>query len=293
MSTAAFWIKVKNWDRHNPRKDIKKPSWFAFDNRMIEDADLFDFSHGEFKAWIYLLSKASQKTSSVVRIVPAHAEKVCGISPDDLSTSVKKLIELGMISTDVTEDEIFKARNVDVQIPNVDVRAPETPNNTTNATGQDRTGQGKTEQNRTGEDTGEPKSPSAIRFEMFQDLLKKSENEAVNAVLKNVPDTVQKHWFNEFPDTEWVLKTVRKCITKRECKRFQQDPEEWAGILSAWLYNEKNPPAKTKETKEWQNPDTGKPDTRDGIERIESLLDEQSLKKFRKFTAKPGAQYAN
>lgn len=299
MGTAAFWVKINNWDKHNPRKDIKKPSWFAFDNRMVEDEDFLYFNHGEFKTWIYLLSKASQKVSSVIKITPDHAEKVCNISKSDLMSGVKRLSEMGIISLNVSDADRERAgfliipteqvqtppqrQNVHVQNTNADVR---NANATDRQTGQDK-------QDRTGEDTGEQNSPSAVRFKNFQDLLKAPNNQAIGHLLKNVPENIQEAWIDEFHNSDWIIKTIRKCITKRESKKLKQEPQEWAGILSAWLYTEKNPPPKPKETQEWQNPDAGKPDTKKGIEYVESLLDTESLKKFRKFTSKQGGQYAN
>lgn len=84
-------ITIVNWDKFNPRKDIKNPSWFAFSNRMIEDADFFDLEHGEFKAWIYCLSRASQKSSGEVDIDFRHAEKICNLNRKDFDGMFKKL----------------------------------------------------------------------------------------------------------------------------------------------------------------------------------------------------------
>ena len=96
-------IKVLNWNKYNPRKDFKNPVWFAFNNRMIEDSDLFDLSHGEFKAWVYILSKASQKASEEVLIKSDHADKVCNISKKDLFSSIEKLQQLGILECKSTD----------------------------------------------------------------------------------------------------------------------------------------------------------------------------------------------
>lgn len=118
MASQIYQITILNWSKHNPRKDVKRPSWFAFDNRMIEDADFFDFNHAEFKAWIYILSRASQKQIGEVACDARHAEKVCNISEVDFASAIQKLKSLSMIevsSARVTRTS--RGRYVDVRNP--------------------------------------------------------------------------------------------------------------------------------------------------------------------------------
>lgn len=98
-------VTINNWDKYNPRRDYKKPHWFALSNRLVEDADFFDFNHGEFKAWIYILSRASQKNSEAVEINHDHAERVCRIKESDLNSAIKKLERLKVVTAICTDDE--------------------------------------------------------------------------------------------------------------------------------------------------------------------------------------------
>lgn len=237
--SSTFWLKIKNWDKHNPRKDIKKPSWFAFDNRMIEDEDLFDFTHGEFKVWIYILSKASQKVSPTVRISPAHAEKVCNISAADLGSAVAKLISLGMVSTDVTGDEIHSVQNapvhdsnVSVQIPNADVQNPY-------STGEDRGGQDSTEQDRGGEDST---GPTAAVFEIGNGPIEAfAQSNVLSAPLSKVPKNLQQAWVDQWVDTKWITKTLEKTFQKRLAAGAGPN-EDWARTFTTWLFSEREKP---------------------------------------------------
>lgn len=147
----SLWIKILNWDKHNPRKDIKEPKWFAFSNRLIEDEDLFDFTHGEFKALIYLFSKASQKKSSVIRVSPVHAEKVCNISPEDMASAIKKLKSSDLkIIVDPTPEEIENAITGESDHNPYAPRTP--PVRDPYATEEDRGGQRRTGHYRGGQD---------------------------------------------------------------------------------------------------------------------------------------------
>lgn len=96
-------VSIRNWEKFHPRKDIKHPSWFACSNRMIEDADFYSLTHGEFKAWIYIMSIASQKSSSTVFLNFDHADRVCRISRSEFESAIEKLKQMQIISDDVTD----------------------------------------------------------------------------------------------------------------------------------------------------------------------------------------------
>lgn len=84
-------LQISKWEKFNPRKDIKNPTWFALSNRILENADLFDFSAEEFKAWIYILCQASQINSDTVKLNFRHASRVCGIKKQILESTISKL----------------------------------------------------------------------------------------------------------------------------------------------------------------------------------------------------------
>ncbi len=98
-------IQIKNWEKHNPRKDYKRPVWFAVDNRMIEDPKFYDFTGDEFRAWIYLLSQASQQNSDSPNVFVEHAERVCLIPKKAVESAIKKLSEFQMLTSICTDDE--------------------------------------------------------------------------------------------------------------------------------------------------------------------------------------------
>jgi len=108
--TDLITVTINNWDKHNPRKDIKRPTWFSVDNRMIEDPDFFAFNHGEFKSWIYILSRASQKHCGTIDVHFDHAERVCGIKKSDMNAAIEKLLGLHIVTVSV-RDPYVSVRN--------------------------------------------------------------------------------------------------------------------------------------------------------------------------------------
>jgi hypothetical protein len=105
-------VTIIKWADFNYRKDVKRPSWFRFDHKMIEDSQFYSFTDAEFKAWIYLLSVASQRSSGTITVNLEHAERVCCIKSSDLFSAIQKLEEFSIVHVDVTD--AVRARNVDV-----------------------------------------------------------------------------------------------------------------------------------------------------------------------------------
>lgn len=128
MFDLVLTIQIKNWAKFNPRKDIKKPSWFALGHDLVTDPDFFSFNHGEFKAWIYILSQASKKQSETVFANIDHAEKVSGITKKDFLNAVRKLELLQVIH--VHDTDTLRARDEDVTSPNPTQPDPTKPNQT-------------------------------------------------------------------------------------------------------------------------------------------------------------------
>lgn len=94
-------VTVLKWEKYNPRKDIKHPNWFALSNRFLEDPDLFALDPLEFKALLYVFSQASQKNSSTISLVFAHAERICGIPSVVMQRTLEKMRDIGIVSVDL------------------------------------------------------------------------------------------------------------------------------------------------------------------------------------------------
>lgn len=112
MSTIN--IKIMNWRVYNPRKDIKRPHWFALSNSIFESHELSDFTSDEFKAWIYILCQASKANKSNVFINYAFAERQTGLCAQILRTTIGKLIALKIImavDNSVVAGELFEKPN--------------------------------------------------------------------------------------------------------------------------------------------------------------------------------------
>lgn len=115
MDTDFVEIEILNWDKYNPRGDVKKPSWFRFENSLIDDPQYFKWSAEELKALIYILSMASRKNSSRVMLYLEHAFDVCSVAEDTLRNVLQKMV-LKQTLTILNESRAESAR-VRVQDP--------------------------------------------------------------------------------------------------------------------------------------------------------------------------------
>lgn len=91
-------ITIRNWDKYNKRKDLKRPWWFALSNRLLEDPDFYEFNAEEIRAWIYILSQASQKRTGDIELSLVHAEKACNVKINALKSAISKLLKKEILS---------------------------------------------------------------------------------------------------------------------------------------------------------------------------------------------------
>lgn len=110
-------IEILNWEKYNPRKDIKHPTWFALNNRILEDPDFFDFSSEELKVFLYILCRASQKNDKTVSINCTHALRICGIKRQVIERTVQKLYALHVCAQSVRERDATDSTYRTVQTP--------------------------------------------------------------------------------------------------------------------------------------------------------------------------------
>jgi hypothetical protein len=107
-------VQIKSWDKFNPRKDVKQSSWFRLDHSVIDSDEFYDFTHEEFRAWIYVLCQASKKNSGEIVVNFEKAHRVSRITPAGFRSALKKLSDLEIVTVDVTETS--RERNVHVSL---------------------------------------------------------------------------------------------------------------------------------------------------------------------------------
>ncbi len=95
---TEIYVEILNWERFNPRKDVKHNSWFRCDHSLFEHPDFHDFTHSDIIVWLYLLCLASKKNSSCVTVYTNHADRLANISLIQLCTALQKLNKIKAIT---------------------------------------------------------------------------------------------------------------------------------------------------------------------------------------------------
>jgi hypothetical protein len=90
-------IEILNWEKFNPRKDLKATSWVRLQNSIFEDHQFFDFDHSEICFWIYLISLASKKQNGTVLLNLAHAERIGRFSIETIHSAIQKLSNIDCV----------------------------------------------------------------------------------------------------------------------------------------------------------------------------------------------------
>lgn len=90
-------VEIVNWEKYNPRKDIKKPWWFALSNTITSDDIFSEFSDAEFRAWIHILCTASVQMTNRPRLFLKAADSKAKIRKSVLLSTLQKLETLEII----------------------------------------------------------------------------------------------------------------------------------------------------------------------------------------------------
>lgn len=92
MTPDTVTVEINNWAQYNPRGDVKQSSWFRLEHAMVTNHKFYDFSHEEFKAWIYILSLASSGNTARVLLIYDHAMRNVRLSRRGIDSAIEKLI---------------------------------------------------------------------------------------------------------------------------------------------------------------------------------------------------------
>jgi hypothetical protein len=97
-------IVILNWEKYNPRKDVKNSSWFRFEHNLFDNPNFYNFHPLEILFFIYLLTvfskksaDFSKKSSNFFRIFPIHAERMSKVRQTYIHSALKKLNEINII----------------------------------------------------------------------------------------------------------------------------------------------------------------------------------------------------
>ncbi len=219
-------FKFKKWERHQVRKDYKRPHWFALSNDFSIDPKLGDLTNEEKLCLVYLLCEASrQNKRGNFEIFTDHWCRVQNISSGMLFQTLEKLEKLDVLYRICTESERYI-----------------TPQNITpqNITPQNRTEQNTTEQNKKQSSSGnlsisfasdEPLKKNAPKILIFPEPF----DELSSLWLaRGVKPKQLEAMLLAFPDAAWILGEAKRA-SAWEAANPQRAKKDFARFLNNWL----------------------------------------------------------
>jgi hypothetical protein len=90
-------VRVINFKKLNPRKDIKKSHWFRLSHDLFGRPDTADFTPTNIACWIYILSMSSRDHTDITRILHRHCTMIARIKIKDLRESLEKFQRNGWV----------------------------------------------------------------------------------------------------------------------------------------------------------------------------------------------------
>lgn len=211
-------IEVVNWEKFNPRKDLKATTWFRLQNNLFEHEDFIDFTDGEFMTMVYLLSQCSKKQSGTIKISAAHAERIGRRKLVDLDRTVDKLFELHIVritlndpNADVTQT--LRERDVDVTLRTKRDERDETKRDERDAA-----------------TSGQPNAS------VTSDPVIASLSDSLTLdLLKKVKPEIQSSWLKLYDDPEFVKREIQQAAVWCQANPARRPKSDFARFLTKWL----------------------------------------------------------
>jgi hypothetical protein len=107
-------INIKNWEKFNPRKDVKSTSWFRFENNFFDDPDFYCLKNDQKLIWIYLLSISSKEYCSAIKINSIQMQEILKIPENFIFETLTKLEkEIQCITTNMIESDRIRSNPIE------------------------------------------------------------------------------------------------------------------------------------------------------------------------------------
>jgi hypothetical protein len=99
-------IKILDWEKFNPRKDIKSSSWFRLENSFFTNPKFFNFTHEQKLIWLFILCQASQKQCDEITVCGDLTAALVKVEANKVTDAILRLVELKQI--DILEEDVTR-----------------------------------------------------------------------------------------------------------------------------------------------------------------------------------------
>lgn len=90
-------IEIVNWNKYNPRSELKTIPWFRVQNCIVHDRKLYGLVPAQKWLWICLLSIAAQENNSVIELSCEYLEHYAGIEKNLILQAIEHFGKVGLL----------------------------------------------------------------------------------------------------------------------------------------------------------------------------------------------------
>ena len=208
-------IYIPNWEKYNPRKDIKRMSFFRLEADIFEDEKFFSLRHIDKVLLLYIYTRCCKQTSTkdAVSTPQAYGKVSLNIRQASAMTSIRVDHIRASISR-LEQNQLLTTKLVTDTCPRID--------------------KNRIEETRIDKKNIKKKKEPAFRLSTFEE------------VIKNVTEETLKKWSARYPDHIWMKQEIEDALEWHSVKRDPTTSGGWSLFISNWLKNAK--PPKTQNT---------------------------------------------
>lgn len=215
-------LEIKNWEKHNPRTDVKTAKWFKMSNEFFNDPEFYGMSLEGRTVWIFLLCTASKKMDGTIKI---NTQMVA----DNLRT--------GVDSIDFAILELERCKSISVMPVTLITNDINTVESVRIRALEERREEEKREEKKRKEVCSEPAKPDSkpTKLILVGHIPEFEIPEMNQALLKNVPRDTQSLWLQTYQDVQWITMEFTKIVNWLKVNPRKAPKSRLDRFISSWL----------------------------------------------------------
>lgn len=209
-------VEILNWEKYNPRKDVKATSWFRLENRWWRDHQ-FDGKSCEIRmVWIAILSIGSELQKPRFTISPRLIAATLGIEEKTILEAIEFFQSIQSLHVHVTQTSRGRNGHVTQALR---------PRNATD---------GRTNELVVSNETTSPQPASRPLENKTTGSIPELSGPNHDPLLSTVTHSAQKAWLVAYPDAEWIRQEILKAAAWIE-ENPKRRPKDVRRFLGRWL----------------------------------------------------------
>lgn len=97
MKDDLLEFSIVNWEKYNPRKDLKNPKWFRFNNDFFADEKILNLTAAEFKVFVLFLCLRSRANTELVQSSYRVVTRLIHSRTKIVHSAIQKLEQNGLL----------------------------------------------------------------------------------------------------------------------------------------------------------------------------------------------------